>query len=76
MPDQPEIELVVIQPFAGRAKGEVITDPAEMTAAPAHCVVRRAKAPAPPPAPPPAAPAAASAPPTPPATPAETLPAK
>jgi hypothetical protein len=72
MPDQPEIELVVIQPFAGRAKGEVITDPAEMTAAPAHCVVRRAKAPAPPPP----APAAASAPPTPPATPAETLPAK
>lgn len=69
MPDQPEIELVVIQPFAGRAKGEVITDPAEMTAAPAHCVVRRAKAPAPPPA----APAAASAPPAPPA---ETPPAK
>ncbi len=52
------IELVVVQPFAGRARGEVITDPAEiervMASNAAHVVARRAPAPA---APAPAAPA-------------------
>jgi hypothetical protein len=44
------IELVVVQPFAGRARGEVITDPAAiervMASNAAHVVARRAPAPA------------------------------
>ena len=47
------VELVVVQPFAGYARGDVVTDPREIArvlAANPHAVVQRA-APAPPPAP-------------------------
>ena len=49
------VELVVVQPFGGRARGEVVTDPAEIArvlASNPHCVVQReAAAPTPAPTP-------------------------
>jgi hypothetical protein len=43
------VELVVVQPFGDRARGEVVTDPAEIArvlATNPHHVVKRAAAPA------------------------------
>lgn len=43
------IELVVAQPFAGRVRGEVVTEPAEIARVLAHnphAVVKRTAAPA------------------------------